>query len=219
MQTLVKICGLKDEQTVRAARDAGADMIGLVFFPPSPRYLSPADAQALLADFKGPPTRVALLVDADDALIDDVAGTGVIDLLQLHGHETPDRVAEIKQRTGLPVMKVLRVATADDVAEASRFKAVADRILFDAKAPKDMKGALPGGNGLRFDWRLLEGLELSIPWMLSGGLDAENVGDAIRLTGATAVDTSSGVEDSPGVKNVDKIRVFVTAARSVPIAA
>jgi len=218
MPVLVKLCGLNTPEVLAAAVAAGADMIGLVFYPPSPRAVTPDQARDLASGMQagsenGGPLRVALTVDADDARIDEIVATGVIDMLQLHGGETPDRVAEIKARTGLPVMKVLRVADRADVAAAAQYDGVADRILFDAKPPKDLAGALPGGNGLSFDWRLLEGLELGVPWMLSGGLDAGNVAEAIRRTGAPGVDASSGIEDSPGVKSPDKIRAFMAAVR------
>ena len=211
---LVKICGVNDAAAARAAGEAGAWMIGFVFYPPSPRAVTPARAAELARDLPEGVVRVALLVDADDALVDAVAATGVVDVLQLHGHETPARVAAIRARTGLPVMKALAVAERADVEAAAAYDGVADRILFDAKPPKGMAGALPGGNGLSFDWRLLDGLALATPWMLSGGLDAGNVASAIRLTGARAVDASSGVEDLPGVKSPDKIRAFVAAAKA-----
>lgn len=213
---LVKICGLNTAQVVAAAIDAGADMIGFVFYPRSRRAVTPELAEALGRNVSGA-TRVALLVDANDDEVDAVVSTGVIDMLQLHGAETPKRVTELKDRTGLQIMKALRVADAADVRVARQFDGVADRILFDAKAPKGMTGALPGGNGLKFDWTLLDGLTLSGPWMLSGGLDAANVAAAIRLTGATAVDVSSGVEDQPGVKNIEKIRAFLAAAKQMDL--
>lgn len=223
MAVLVKICGLTDRESLRAAVEAGADMIGLTFYPPSPRAVTPEQAAVLARDVTfsgdvaggpvGGPVRVALAVDPDDALIDAIVGTGVIDMIQLHGRETPERVAAIRTRTGLPVMKALRVADAEDVAGAAAYDGVADRILFDAKAPKGMTGALPGGNGLSFDWHLLDGLSIETPWMLAGGLNPENVAEAIRLTGAPGVDTVSGVEDRPGVKNLAKIRAFIEAAR------
>lgn len=210
---LVKICGLNTLTVVDAAVEAGADMIGFVFYERSRRHVTPVLARALGIEAPSV-TRVALLVDASNAEVDTVTDTGVIDMLQLHGKETPARVAELKQRTGLPVMKAVRVAVSADVAAAKRFDGVADRILFDAKAPKGMKGALPGGNGLSFDWHLLDGLEIGTPWMLSGGLNPDNVATAIRLTGAPGVDASSGVEDEPGVKNPAKIRAFLKAAKS-----
>ncbi|MEQ8585504.1 MAG: phosphoribosylanthranilate isomerase [Thalassobaculaceae bacterium] len=209
---LVKICGLNTLTVVDAAVEAGADMIGFVFYPRSRRAVTPELAQALGEKVTGT-IRVALVVDADNAEIDAILASGVIDMLQVHGNEDPARVTDLKARTGLPVMKALRVATRDDVKQAQAFVGVADHLLFDAKAPKDMKEALPGGNGLTFDWTLLDGLDLDMPWMLSGGLSVDNVAEAIRLTGAPGVDASSGVEDRPGVKNPDRIRAFVAAAK------
>ncbi|WP_420564306.1 phosphoribosylanthranilate isomerase [Thalassobaculum sp.] len=209
---LVKICGLNTLTVVDAAVDAGADMIGFMFYPRSRRAVTPDLAQALGEEVRGV-TRVAIVVDATDAEIDAITATGVIDMIQVHGKEDPARVSELKTRTGLPVMKALRVATREDIQEAAAFVGVADHLLFDAKAPKDMKGALPGGNGLTFDWTLLDGLKIDMPWMLSGGLTADNVAEAIRLTGAPGVDTSSGVEDKPGVKSPERIRAFVAAAK------
>lgn len=213
-EILVKICGINDPVAARAAAEAGADMVGFVFFPRSPRAVTPERAVELARELPAGITRVALLVDADDALIDAVAATGVIDLLQLHGRESPERVAAVRARTGLPVMKVLSVADRADVEAAKAYDGVADRIMFDARPPKDMAGALPGGNALSFDWHLLEGLDLATPWTLAGGLNAGNVAEAIRLTGVRSVDTSSGVEDRPGAKNPDKIRAFVAAAKA-----
>ncbi len=211
-QPLVKICGLNTLTVVDAAVEAGADMIGFMFYPRSRRAVTPDLAQALGEEVTGV-TRVAIVVDASDAEIDAITATGVIDMIQVHGKEDPARVAALKARTGLPVMKALRVATREDIREADAFVGVADHLLFDAKAPKDMKGALPGGNGLTFDWTLLEGLKIAMPWMLSGGLTADNVAEAIRLTGAPGVDTSSGVEDKPGVKSPERIRAFLAAAK------
>ncbi len=211
---LVKICGLNDPAAVRAAGEAGADMVGFMFYPKSPRAVTPERAAELARELPAGVVRVAVLVDPDDALVDAVVATGAIDLLQLHGHETPDRVREIKARTGLPAMKVLPVADRADVEAAAAYDGVADRIMFDARPPRDMAGALPGGNALSFDWRLLEGLRLATPWTLAGGLNPGNVADAVRLTGTASVDTSSGVEDRPGVKNPDRIRAFVAAAKA-----
>lgn len=212
---LVKICGINDPVTARAAVDAGTDMVGFMFYPPSPRAVTAEQAKALAGEVGDRVTKVAVLVDADDALIDAVVASGAVDMLQLHGGETPERAAALKSRTGLPVMKALKVAEPVDVAAASAYDGGVERILFDAKPPPGMSGALPGGNGLTFDWHLLDGVSLATPWMLSGGLDADNVAAAIRLTGAAAVDTSSGVEDRPGVKNPDKIRAFIAAAKGI----
>lgn len=210
----VKICGVNDAAAARAAAEAGADMVGFMFYPPSPRAVTPERAAELARELPAGVLRVAVLVDPDDSLVDSVVASGVIDLLQLHGRETPARVAAIRARAGLPVMKVLSVADKADVEAARAYEEVADRIMFDARPPKDMAGALPGGNAVAFDWNLLAGLVLSVPWTLAGGLNAGNVADAIRLTGAPAVDTSSGVEERPGVKDPERIRAFVAAAKA-----
>ncbi|MEQ9518439.1 MAG: phosphoribosylanthranilate isomerase [Parvibaculum sp.] len=210
---LVKICGLSTPETLQAAIDAGADYVGFVFFERSPRYVSFETAASLRERMPASTISVALLVDADDAFIDDMVKRVRPGLLQLHGKESPARVAEVKARTGLPVMKVISVATQDDVASAGIYENVADLLLFDAKPPKSMANALPGGNALSFDWSLLADLSLTIPWMLSGGLDADNVAEAIDRTGATMVDVSSGVEIAPGKKDVARIRAFIKAAK------
>lgn len=204
-----KICGLTTPEAVEAAAEAGAAYIGFVFFPKSPRNLSAAEAEVLA--LAAPPgiVKVALTVDADDALVDEIAALP-IDMFQLHGSETPARVAEVKARTGLPVMKAIGVAGADDLDRIADYDGVADQILVDAKPPKG--GQVPGGNGLAFDWRLIEGRDWSGPWMLAGGLDPENVAAATRLTGAVQVDVSSGVESAPGVKDIEKIHAFMNAA-------
>lgn len=214
MTTAVKICGLKTPGAVAAALDAGAAYLGFVFYPRSPRSLSVEDAERLAAPYRGMARIVALTVDADDTLIDEINETLAPDIFQLHGSETPDRVAGIKQHAAKRVMKALRVSAPEDVARASAYAEAADLILFDAK-PKNGEGlGLPGGNGIPFDWRLLHGLDLAVPYMLSGGLTPENVAEAVRLTGAPIVDVSSGVEDAPGEKNTDKIRAFIHAARA-----
>ena len=212
MSVIVKICGLKTPEALDAALDAGADMVGFVFFPPSPRHLAAAQARALGERVKGRATKVALSVDADDAALADMIDALKPDLLQLHGHETPARVTAIKARFRLPVMKVIAVATRHDLAAVTDYLKVADRLLFDARAPRD--ATRPGGLGATFDWRLLENLMPGIPYMLSGGLAAENVGDALRITRAPGVDVSSGVERAPGEKDVEKIRAFIRAARA-----
>jgi phosphoribosylanthranilate isomerase len=204
----VKICGLRDVDTVAAAMDAGAAYVGFVFFAKSPRNVSIAEARTL-APLAAGATRVALVVNADDALIAEIAASP-IDMIQLHGTETPDRVAEIKRTTGLPVMKAIGVADAGDLAKIDLYADIADQLLIDAKPPKD--GDLPGGNGLSFDWRLIEGRTWPCPWMLAGGLTPDNVAEAARLTGAAQIDVSSGVESAPGVKNAAMIRKFIEAA-------
>ena len=205
----VKICGLRTEDTVKAAVDAGAVYVGFVFFPKSPRNLSLAEAEVLVLATPPGVVKVALTVDADDALIDEIAALP-IDMFQLHGSESPERVAEVKARTGLPVMKAIGVADAADLERIALYEGVADQILVDAKPPKG--GEVPGGNGLAFDWRLIEDREWNAPWMLAGGLEPGNVADAIRLTGAAQVDVSSGVESAPGVKDTDRIHAFMKAA-------
>ncbi|UDQ90585.1 phosphoribosylanthranilate isomerase [Xanthobacter autotrophicus] len=208
----VKICGIRTAEALDAALDAGADLVGFVHFPKSPRHLALADAPALVARVAGRAGKVALLVDPDDALLQDVIAAVSPDILQLHGHETPERVADIRARFGLPVMKALPVARREDLAVLPAYAAVADRILFDAKP--DPGALLPGGNGRPFDWALVAGLDVNRPLMLSGGLTADNVPQALGLVRMDGVDVSSGVEDAPGVKSPDKIRAFVAAARS-----
>jgi phosphoribosylanthranilate isomerase len=213
MPTKVKICGLKTETALEAALAGGADYVGLVFFPPSPRNVTPAVAKALASRARGQAKIVALMVDPDDALIAEVVAAAAPDLIQLHGHETPTRVAEIRTRWGIPLMKAVPVETADDARAARQFSPAADLILFDALAPAD--SARPGGNGAPFDWRTLLGVTEGIPFVLSGGLTPDNVAEAIRLTGATTVDVSSGVESRPGEKDPELIRRFLRAAKGV----
>lgn len=211
MDARVKICGLCKPEDVTAAAMAGAVYGGFVFFPKSPRYVSVDVARSLAIEAPVGLAKVALVVDADDALIDAITGAVPLDMLQLHGQETPDRVAALRVRTGLPVMKAIGVADADDLAAIDVYAEVADQLLIDAKPPK--ASPLPGGNGLSFDWRLLQGRKYwTKPWMLAGGLTPENVAEAIRLTGARQVDVSSGVEASPGVKDAARIADFVAAA-------
>lgn len=207
----VKICGLTTAETLDAALDAGADFVGFVHFPKSPRHLALADAPALVARVGGRAKRVALLVDPDDALVADVVAAFSPDLLQLHGRETPERVAAIRARFGLPVMKALPVATRADLDVLPAYAQVSDRILFDAKP--DPGALLPGGNGRPFDWHLVAGLDVGRPLMLSGGLTAGNVSQALSEVRMDGVDVSSGVEEAPGVKSPEKIRAFVAAAR------
>ena len=214
MTTAVKICGLKTAETIDAAVAGGADFVGLVFFQPSPRNVTPQQAAPLAALAHGRAQVVALMVDPDDALIAEVVAATRPDLLQLHGSESVARVVEVKARFGVPVMKAIKVETAEDAAGALIYAGVAERILFDAKAPKGLTGVLPGGNGLSFDWRMLEGVKDQVPWMLSGGLTPGNVATAIRLTGARAVDVSSGVEIRPGEKDVKLIAAFLAAAKT-----
>ena len=211
MSLLVKICGLKTPETVDAALDAGADMLGFVFFGKSPRNLSPDVAASLGARVQGRALKVALSVDADDATLDAIIAALAPDLLQLHGKESPARTAGIAARTGLPVMKAIGVESRADLAAAHDYAPCCARLLFDAKPPKG--AVLPGGNGAAFDWEILRGFHPGRPWMLSGGLTPANVAEALRVTGAPGVDVSSGVETSPGVKDASLIRAFVAAAR------
>ncbi|KQT28244.1 MULTISPECIES: phosphoribosylanthranilate isomerase [Bradyrhizobium] len=212
MSLLVKICGLSTRETLDVALDAGADMVGLVFFPPSPRHLSLELGRELGRQVKGRALKVALTVDADDATLDNIMDALSPDVLQLHGKESVARLRDIKQRFGRPVMKVVPVATAADLAVLPGYAAVADRILFDARAPKD--ATRPGGLGEPFDWHLLEKLDLKLPYMVSGGLRADNLAEALRVTRARGVDVSSGVESAPGVKDPEMIKAFIRAARA-----
>lgn len=206
-----KICGLRTPADVEAAAAAGAGYVGLVFFPRSPRHLElPAARDLALAAPVGL-AKVGLVVDADDATLQAITDAVPLDMLQLHGRESPARVAAVKARFGLPVMKAVGVAEAADLAAIAEYEAVADQILVDAKARKG--AALPGGNGLAFDWRLIAGRQWQRPWMLAGGLTPGNVAEAVRLTGAAQVDVSSGVESAPGVKDAARIAAFVAAAQ------
>ncbi len=211
MSVEAKIFGINGPEAMRAAIDGGASYVGLVFYPPSPRYVTPDEAAGLAALAGAGITRVGLFVDIDDRVLGEVLDRVPLEMLQLHGSESPDRVRDIQARTGLPVMKAIKIATAGDVASAASYSGVADRLLFDAKAPPDLAGALPGGNALQFDWELLGGQSWPCPWMLSGGLDSTNVARAARISGAQAVDVSSGVGDRPGVKNVARIGEFLAA--------
>ncbi len=211
----VKICGLKDPGAIAAAVAGGARYVGFNFFPPSPRAVTPAKAAALAASVPGSVKKVGLFVDPDDALLTTVLAQVPLDMIQLHGAESPDRVARIKTLTGLAVLKAIRVANAGDLDGATAFDGVADMLLFDAKAPKTMADALPGGNGLVFDWNLLTHRKWQQPWMLAGGLNAENVAQAIAIAGARAVDVSSGVERAPGEKDPAAIKAFLDAVKAL----
>jgi phosphoribosylanthranilate isomerase len=215
MSLIVKICGLSTPATLDVALQAGADMVGFVFFPPSPRHLELSRARELGAQVRGHAGKVALTVDADDATLGGIVEALRPDLLQLHGKETVDRIREIKQTFRLPVMKAIGVETSADLAALPGYAAVADRVLFDARPPKD--ATRPGGLGVPFDWHLLENLSLEIPFMLSGGLTADNIHDAVQITRAGGVDVSSGVESAPGVKDAGMIRDFIRAARAAEI--
>lgn len=211
MALIVKICGLNSPDALDAALDAGADLTGFVFFEPSPRHIGFDTARALASRVKNRAGKVALTVDADDATLERIVETLRPDILQLHGHETPGRVSDLKKLYGLPVMKALPVETKLDLKMVADYAAVTDWLLFDARAPRE--ATRPGGLGKAFDWTLLQNLDFGTPFMLSGGLDAENVAEALAITGASGVDVSSGVERSPGVKDPEKIRAFVRIAR------
>ncbi|WP_375456626.1 phosphoribosylanthranilate isomerase [uncultured Methylobacterium sp.] len=212
MPTHVKICGLSTPETLTAALDAGADWIGLVRFEKSPRHVDLDTARTLSALARGRAGRVVLLVDPDDATLAAAVAAIDPDLIQLHGSESPERVAAIRHLTGRPVMKALGIAGLADLDRVPAYARVADRLLLDAEPPPGAD--LPGGNGRAFDWDLLAGAALPPGWMLSGGLDASRVATALARTGATAVDVSSGVESGPGVKDPDRIAAFVRAARA-----
>jgi phosphoribosylanthranilate isomerase len=211
MPLLIKICGLRTPEAVDAALDAGADMLGFVFFPPSPRHIGMDTARRLSGQVGDRALKVALSVDADDSYLAEVVEALAPDLLQLHGHETPPRVHEVRRRFGLPVMKALPIAERADLSAIRLYENAADRLIFDARPPRD--ASRPGGLGRTFDWQLLRDLDTALPFMLSGGLDAANVAEALRITGAGGLDVSSGVERAPGEKDPVRIRAFIAAAR------
>lgn len=208
----IKICGLKTDAALAAALAGGASHVGFIFFPKSPRYVEPTEAGRLREAVRGKALAVAVTVDASDAFLDGIVTAMQPDMLQLHGSETPERVAELKARHGLPVIKALPLSEAADLKRIRPFVGVADRFLFDAKPPKG--STLPGGNGVAFDWRILAGLDAGVDYMLSGGLNAANVGDALRLANPPAIDISSGVESAPGVKDPALIEQFFRAVRA-----
>ena len=213
MTVEVKICGLDRPETVDGAVNAGAEMLGFVFYPPSPRNLTASAASRLTNRVPAGVKRVGLFVDPTDEMITTVLNQNVLDLIQLHGNEPPERVAEIKDITSLKVIKVLKVTDIRDLKYVSVYQRVAEWLMFDALAPKDMKGALPGGNALSFDWNILARANIPTPWILAGGLNLENVKEAIGTSGAKVVDVSSGVEKQPGVKCVEKIQSFIQAVK------
>lgn len=215
MPVKAKICGVNAAAAASAAAEEGAAFIGLVFYPPSPRALTPAAAERLLARVPAGPGRVGLFVDPGDDEIRAVLEAVSLDIIQLHGREDPARVAEIRRRFGGPVMKAIGVAGDEDLAKAAPYEEVVDFLLFDAKTPDSSPHALPGGKGVAFDWRLMSGRRWRRPWILSGGLDLENVEEAVRVSGAEAVDVSTGVEDRPGEKNPEKIRAFLRKVRAL----
>ena len=211
MSVLIKICGLKSPEMLEVALAAGADMVGFVFFAPSPRNFSLADARALGPHVRGRALKVALSVDAADVELEEIVEAISPDLLQLHGSESPERVSAVRRKFGLPVMKALPIAERADLARIRFYEGTADRLIFDALPPRE--ASRPGGLGRSFDWQLLRALDCAVPFMLSGGLHAGNVAEALRITGAPAVDVSSGVERAAGEKDADKIREFIAAAR------
>jgi phosphoribosylanthranilate isomerase len=212
MPVVIKICGLTTPETLDVALAAGADMVGFVFFAPSPRHVDLATARALGERVRGRAIKVALSVDADDGELAASVDALKPDMLQLHGAESPERVVAVRKRFGLPVMKAVPIAERADLAAVHRYESVADRVIFDARATR--VATRPGGLGRSFDWRLLEGMMTAVPFMLSGGLDASNVAEALRITGAPGVDVSSGVERALGEKDLGKIRAFIAAARA-----
>jgi len=212
MPVRAKICGVNSRTALDAAIAGGAGFVGFVFYPPSPRALTAESAAALAAAVPPVIAKVGLLVDDPDERIADILARVSLDMLQLHGKETPTRVDDIRRRFGLPVMKAVKIAEAADLAVADRYIGHADWLLFDAKAPPRMTGALPGGNALSFDWQLLAGRSWPSPWMLSGGLTRDNLAEAVRVSGARVVDVSSGVEIQPGQKDPEKIAAFLAAA-------
>jgi phosphoribosylanthranilate isomerase len=212
MALTVKICGLRTPEALDVALEAGADLVGFVFFAPSPRHLGPEGARLLGERVKGRAGKVALTVDANDEALLGIVEALKPDMLQLHGKETPNRVVQVRTRFGLPVMKALPIAERADLSPIREYALVADRLLFDARPPKE--ATRPGGLGRRFDWMLLAGVNPGVPYMQSGGLDAGNVAEALRITRAPGVDVSSGVESAPGVKDPAKIREFIRVARA-----
>jgi phosphoribosylanthranilate isomerase len=216
MSLIVKICGLKTPEALDVALESGADMVGFVFFAPSPRNLTLEAARPLGERVKGRAGKVALTVDADDQTLDAIVEALNPDMLQLHGSETPERLEAVRARFGRPVMKALPIAAKGDLDRIGRYAKVADRLLFDARAPQD--ATRPGGLGKPFDWTLLKGIDPGIPFMLSGGLDAGNVAEALRITRASGVDVSSGVERVAGEKDLDKICAFIRAVRAAEAA-
>ncbi|MEH6629652.1 MAG: phosphoribosylanthranilate isomerase [Halopseudomonas aestusnigri] len=214
MGTEVKICGINTSEALQSAQQSGADYLGFVFFPKSPRHVSIDQANSLAQQVKPSIKKVGLLVDASNDEIKQILSQVPLDILQLHGGEPLERVAEIKQLFGLEVMKVIKVSDEKDFQNIAPFEEIADRLLFDAKPPKGLKNVLPGGNAISFDWRLLSGRSWSRPWMLAGGLTCDNIQEAIKISGAPSVDVSSGVEDRPGVKSIEKIHLFTRNAKS-----
>lgn len=213
MALFTKICGLNDETALATAVDHGADMLGFIFFPPSPRNLSAVQAEALLNLVPSGIDRVGVFVDPDNDFLDGILAKARLDLLQLHGDETPERCRAISVFFGLPIIKAIKVSSKADLKKARDYEDCVDWLMFDAQAPKDAK--LPGGNGIAFDWTIMKGAEFKRPWILSGGLTPANLPEAIRQSGAKAVDVSSCVESAPGKKDPAKIEAFLAAAKTL----
>jgi phosphoribosylanthranilate isomerase len=213
MAIVAKICGLKTPEAVNAAIEGGAGLVGFVFYARSPRAIDPAAVKRLGALAPAQVKKVGLIVDETDDRIAEILAGCDLDVLQLHGHETPQRVADVRAKFGKQVIKVISVSTAADLEQVAGYEPVVDYLMFDAKPPKSMVGALPGGNALSFDWTLLGDRSFAKPWLLAGGLTPDNVAEAVRITGAPIIDVSSGVEDRPGEKNLSKIKAFLDAAK------
>jgi phosphoribosylanthranilate isomerase len=215
MTVAVKICGLSTDDALRASIAGGAQFVGFVFYPPSPRHLTIERAAQLAASVPSGIARVGVMVDPDDHFLERLLAKAPLDLLQLHGKETPERVQAIKDRYRIRTMKAIPVAGESDLLAAARYYGVADWLMFDAKPPREKSDAMPGGNALAFDWRILRARRWPLPWMLSGGRDPDNLVEAARISGAEALDVSSGVETAPGVKSVAKIRLFLARAAAL----
>ena len=215
MTVAAKICGINDEASLGAAVNGGAQFVGFIFYPPSHRYITPEKAARLVSNSPGKVSWVGLTVDADDITIGRILDEVPLDFLQCHGRESPARVAEIKSCFSLPVIKAINIEGPEDIEGAKGYEQCADWLLFDAKPPKSTPNALPGGNAIAFDWTLLTNCRWFLPWMLSGGLDADNVADAIKVSGAQVVDVSSGVEDRPGIKSPARIAAFLDAVGKI----
>ena len=215
MSLEAKICGINSPDALEAAVDGGACYVGFVFYAPSPRFVTPEQAVMLAAPAPGTVKKVGLFVDAEDSAIQETLGACPLDMLQFHGAESPERVRDARVTFGLPVIKAIKLAGPDDLFRAGDYLGSADMLLFDAKPPDEMEGALPGGNALAFDWELLAGAQWPCPWLLSGGLDADNLAEAVEITGAGMVDVSSGVEDTPGHKDPARITAFLETVAKI----
>lgn len=215
MTIRAKICGLTTRETVKAAVDAEASHLGFVFFAKSPRNISPEQVAELCKDIPSSVVKTGVFVNPKDSQLDRILAVAPLDLLQLHGSESPARVQEIKARFKRPVMKAIALSGPDDMAVARAYESCADMLLFDAKAPTDLTGALPGGNGRAFDWNIIQAAEINLPWMLSGGLNMDNIAEAIAISGAQMIDVSSGVESRPGLKDIAKIKAFMSRVNSL----